>query len=254
MGTTIIAVQNSKGGVAKTTSSVNIAARLSLMGKRTLLCDLDAQASATLSLGYNPLDFATTIVNVFEDASKVAEAIYDTDIEGLSLMPSHPLLSSTELSLISMHNREKRLAKGLKLIDGVFDFIILDCPPQLSLVTVNALACSNFLLVPCETSQLAYYALEQLMDTVAGVKEDLNENIEVLGVIATLYDCRSLLDRDTLASMQNNYETLGVVKRLASAKRGLGKGLPVVITEPKSQVAISYRNITDKIIEKVEGR
>lgn len=253
MGTTIINVINSKGGVAKTTSSYNIACIMALKGKKVLMCDLDSQASLTISSGYSPLDFTTTIVDVFNDANKIAEAIYDTDIAGLSLLPSHPYLSATELNLINARSREKKLEKAFKLIDGVFDYIILDCPPQLSMVNINGLTASKYVVIPCETSYLSLVAVEQLIDTIAGVKEDLNENLEILGVIGTLYN-KTKIDNEVMATLQSTYNVLGCIKRMTAVRRGFTKGLPIAITDSKSPVAVEYSNITDKIIEKVEGK
>ncbi len=248
----VIAVSNQKGGVTKTTSTYNISTALTLKGKRVLQIDLDAQSNLTISSGFNPVDFEKTIVDVFENDKEILNAIYGVeDIWNLSLLPSHPYLAGTELKLMNQMNREKKLSKALNHIKGLFDFVLIDCPPQLSLITINALAVADLILIPCECSQLSYFALDTLYDTLQGVKEELNENLEVLGVIATLYDSRTLIDKYVLESLQSNYEVLGVIKRTVAAKRGLQKGLPVVLTEPNSEIAVEYRNIADLIIEKV---
>ncbi len=246
----IIAIANQKGGVTKTTSTYNISAGLALRGKKVLMVDLDPQASLSLSAGYNPLDFETSIVQVFEDSNKIADAIYDTDIEGLSILPSHPLLASTELSLINARSRERKLEKALKLVEPLFDYIILDCPPQLSLITINALTAARYIIVPCGTSQLDYYALTQLFDTLSGVKEDLNSEIESLGILASLFDARATEDKKTLEAMKVEYEVLGVLKRATAAKK-VSTGLPVVVTRPRSEVSTEYMNVVDRIIGKV---
>lgn len=251
MKTKIICLSNQKGGVAKTTSTLNIASALALKGKKVLVVDLDAQCSLVLSMGYNPLDFNTSIADAFEKDLLITTAIYETEIENLSLIPSTPLLATLDLKLINQMSREKKLSKALKHLDGIYDFILLDSPPQLSLITINAFTASDYIIIPCETSQLSYYALDSLLDTIEGVKEELNEKLEIMGVIATLYDNRTLIDRMVLTSLQQKYEVLGVIKRTVAAKRGLDEGIPVVIKEPKSEIACEYKKIADLIISKV---
>lgn len=247
----VIAVSNQKGGVTKTTSTFNIATALALRGKKVLQIDLDAQSNLTISSGYNPTEFDKTIVDVFDNDKHIVNAIYEVEgIEGLSLLPAHPYLAGTELKLMNQMSRERKLSKALKHIMGLFDYVLVDCPPQLSLTTINGLVSADFVLVPCECSQLSFFALQPLMDTIAGIKEELNENLEVLGVIATLYDSRTLIDKYVLEVLEKTYEVLGVIKRTVAAKRGLSKGLPVVITEPNSDISIEYKKIADKIIEK----
>lgn len=248
----VIAISNQKGGVTKTTSTFNIAVALTLRGKRVLQVDLDAQSNLTISSGYNPTEFDKTIVNVFDNDMEIVNAIYGVeDIWNLSLLPAHPYLAGTELKLMNQMSRERKLLKALKHVKELFDFILIDCPPQLSLTTINGLVASDFVLVPCECSQLSFYALQPLMDTITGIKEELNEGIEIIGVIATLYDSRTLIDKYVLEELEKSYEVLGIIKRTVAAKRGLQKGLPVVITEPNSEIAVEYKKIADKIIEKV---
>lgn len=247
----VIAVSNQKGGVGKTTSLLNISVVLAQKGFKVLMIDSDPQASLTLSLSFNPLDFEKSLVDVYEKDTEIINSIYDTEIEGLSLIPSTPLLASIDLKLINQMSRERKLAKALNHIKGLFDFILIDNGPNLSLLSINSLSSADFVLVVCETSQLSYFALDPLMDTIAGIKEELNENLEILGVIATLYDSRTLIDKYVLESLQSNYEVLGVIKRTVAAKRGLQKGLPVVLTEPNSDIAVEYKKIADLIIEKV---
>ncbi len=244
----IISVANQKGGVTKTTSAYNLSAALALMGKSVLMIDFDPQASLTLSAGYDPLDFDKTICDVLKDGD-VRDCIYDvSDIKGLKLIPSITSLASVELGLIQRMAREYRLKKAIDGIKDKFDYIFIDCPPQLSLLTLNAFAACDYVLIPCETATLAYYALEELKVTIKGVKEELNGDIKILGVIATLYDMRTNLDNKILGVLKENYKVLGIIKKSVSAKKGLELGLPVVVFDPKQDIAKEYTSIAEKIV------
>lgn len=250
----VISIANQKGGVAKTTSSFNLATSLTLEGYRVLMIDLDPQASLTLSAGYNPLDFNTNICNVLNN-EPIEESIYKTDIQNLSLIPSLTRLAGMEMTLIQTRAREQKLKKAVDKIRSSYDYIIIDCPPQLSILTINAFTASDYVVIPCETSMLACYALEELGESIEGVKEDLNSELTILGVIATLYDSRTNSDKKILEALKQNYPLLGVIKKSVSARKGLELGLPVVINEPQSDVAVEYRQIARSLVTKIgEGR
>lgn len=248
----VISISNQKGGVTKTTTTYNLSVSLAQRGKRVLQIDLDAQSNLTISSGFNPLDFDKTVVDVLEDDKEIVNAIYEVDgIEGLSILPANPYLAGSELKLMNQMSREKKLLKAINHIKGLYDFILIDNSPALSLLLINSLVASDYVLIPCSTAQLSYYALEPLMDTVAGIQEELNENLKVLGVIASMYDSRTTIDNMVLKELESNYELLGVIRRTVKAKKGINQGLPVVITEPNSDIALEYKRIADKIIEKV---
>jgi len=252
----VISMGMQKGGVAKTTSVYNISAVLASKGYKVLMLDFDPQASLTLSAGYNPLDFETTICDVLsETRTPITDVIYKVSaLENLELIPSITTLAAKEINLLNERARESKLNKALQIIKNEYDYIIIDCPPQLSLLTVNAFTASDYIIIPCETSKLSSFALSELFKTIAEIQEDLNADLKIIGVIATLFDQRINDHKEILKQLQETpqCEVLGVNKKAAAAQRGLGAGLPVVVNEPNHEIAKEYIHITDKIIQATE--
>lgn len=249
--TKIISIQNQKGGTGKTTSTFNIGVALQQKGFNTLMVDLDPQINLTTSVALNPINLDSTVVDIFDNPNRIVECIYELEgLNGLSIIASHPYLSGVEVQIINKMGREGILSKALNIINGLFDFILIDCPPQLSLLSINALVASDYLLVPTETTPLSFYALDKLLEVAGEVKDELNPKLELLGIIATMYDKRIRLDNEVLNTIKDSYEVLGVVKRTVKARIGISKGIPVIVGESKSDIALSYREIANKIIEK----
>ena len=215
----VIAIANQKGGVAKTTTTHNLGAALAAAGKNVLLIDLDSQASLTISVGMEPLE-----------------------------VPKIIDLAPMEMEMLSRASREKILDRALKPIKDSYDYILIDCPPQLSILTINALSCADGVLIPVKTDYLAYRGLTQLQDSIREIQELINPELKVLGVIATLYDARVSDDKDILALLKEEYNLVGVVKRLAVAKKGIYDGLAVVEQAPSSEIAKEYTAIAKMIV------
>lgn len=244
----IIAIANQKGGVAKTTTTHNLGVALAAAGKKVLLIDLDSQASLTISVGLEPLEIQRTIVDVLKkDGLLVRECIQQLR-EGLHIVTSIIDLAPMEMEMLSRASREKILDRALKPVREDYDYILVDCPPQLSILTINALSCADGVLIPVKTDYLAYRGLTQLQDSIREIQELINPDLQVLGVIATLHDTRVTDDRDILALLKKEYNLLGVVKRLAIAKKGIYDGLAVVEQAPASEIAKEYKNIAEMII------
>ena len=244
----VIAIANQKGGVAKTTTTHNLGVALATKGKRVLLIDLDSQASLTISVGMEPLEVKRTIVDVLKkDGVPISECIEQIS-EQLHIVTSIIDLAPMEMELLSRASREKILDRALKPVRGGYDFILVDCPPQLSILTINALSCADGVIIPVKTDYLAYRGLTQLQDSIQEIQELINPGLEVLGVIATLYEKRVADDNEILAALKKEYNLLGVIKRLAVAKKGIYDGLAVVEQTPGSEISIEYNAIADMMI------
>lgn len=244
----VIAIANQKGGVAKTTTTHNLGVALAAQGKRVLLIDLDSQASLTISVGLEPLEMEQTIVDVLrKDGMPLIECVQQLS-DRLHIVTSIIDLAPMEMELLSRASREKILDRALWPVREQYDFILIDCPPQLSILTINALSCADGVLIPVKTDYLAYRGLTQLQDSIQEIQELINPGLKVLGVIATLYDTRVADDREILALLRKEYNLLGVIKRLAVAKKGVYDGLAAVEQAPSSDIAKEYVAIAEMIV------
>ena len=244
----------SEGRRGKTTTTHNLGAALAAKGKRVLLIDLDSQASLTISVGLEPLEMERTITDVLKKDEVPISACIVRLSERLHIVTSVIDLAPMEMELLSRASREKILDRALKPVRGDYDFILVDCPPQLSILTINALSCADGAIIPVKTDYLAYRGLTQLQDSVQEIQEMINPELKVLGVIATLYEKRISDDNEILSVLRKEYNILGVVKRLAVAKKGVYDGVAVVEHTPDSEISIEYNTIADMMIAgKFEG-
>lgn len=246
----IIAIANQKGGVTKTTSTFNISAALAKNGKKVLMVDMDSQASLTISAGLEPLELKYTVCDILEKTARpTSECIIKLNhIENLSILASIIDLAVLETEMLSRPAREKILARALKSVENDFDYIIIDCPPQLSILTMNGLSAADEVIIPVKTDYLAYRGLTQLNDTIQDIKQYVNDKINVAGVIASLYEMNVTEDKEILAKLQSEYNVIGIVKKAAAAKKGIYDGLPVVLQFEKSDITKEYLNIAEMII------
>lgn len=244
----VIAIANQKGGVAKTTTTHNLGVALAAQGKRVLMIDLDSQASLTISVGLEPLEVEQTIVDVLRKEGLPLMECVQRLSDRLHIVTSIIDLAPMEMELLSRASREKILDRALRPVREQYDFILIDCPPQLSILTINALSCADGVLIPVKTDYLAYRGLTQLQDSIQDIQELINPGLKVLGVIATLYDTRVADDREILALLRKEYNLLGVIKRLAVAKKGIYDGLAAVEQAPSSDLAREYVAIAETIM------
>lgn len=244
----VIAIANQKGGVAKTTTTHNLGVALVAAGKKVLMIDLDSQASLTISVGFEPLEASNTIVDVLKkDGVAIKECIQKIQ-ENLHIVTSIIDLAPMEMEMLSRSSREKILDRALKSVREDYDFILIDCPPQLSILTINALSCADGVIIPVKTDYLAYRGLTQLQESISEIQDLINYDLKVIGVLATLYDTRLIDDREILSLLKREYNLLGVVKRLAVAKKGIYDGLAVVEYAPNSEVAKEYKAVAEMIV------
>lgn len=249
----VICIANQKGGVGKTALSSNLASSLALEGKSVLMVDLDALCTLTKAYGYNPEKFDTSAYNLLSDPAQVGQTIYEMDIEGLSLIPSSPMLDVLELNLLSKKDKYDRLKKALERVKDIFDYIILDCSPSLNTASINALTAADFLIVPAETKYQSDFSLSVFLSTFETMRELRNPDLKVLGIVATMFNCQANEDKEILNNLQTSYEVLGVIKRTTAVSSSVKEGKPCVVAKRRTVVAKEYRSIAKKIIEKVEG-
>ena len=249
----VISVINQKGGVGKTTSTYNISALLVNKGYKVLMIDNDGQASLTLACGYNPLDLELTMSDIYVNNTNIIDCILETEIEGLDLAPSTIELTMAETALINTFARETVIKGKLLELKDEYDFVLIDNPPHLGLLTINSLVASDYVLIPCATNSLATYALEDLFNTIDGIKK-INRGIQVIGIIATMFDKRANLDKQELDYMKDKYSVVGVVKSSVDGSKGLSKGLPTVAVLPKSDVTTQYIECTENILKMIGGK
>lgn len=248
----VISFANQKGGVAKTTSCYNIGVTLAKKGFKVLLIDLDSQASLTICAGLEPFSVEKTIVDVLKKEGQDIRGCITHLQNNLDLISSRLDLSQLEMELIGRSMRETILARAIKDIKSEYDFVLIDCPPQLSILTTNALSTSDYCIIPVKTDYLAYRGVELLLNSIEGIKELINPNLEVFGIIATMYEKRIKDDNEILDVLENNYRVIGVVKRLAVAKKGVPDGISAGEQPKNNEIALEYEKISDLIIKETK--
>lgn len=249
MRTEVIAIANQKGGVAKTTTTHNLGVALAEKGKKVLLIDLDSQASLTISLGIEPLEIKRTVVDILKKKSvSIKECIYKV-YTNLDIVTSIIDLASMEVEMLSRASREKILDRAITPIKNEYDYILIDCPPQLSILTINALSCADGVIIPVKTDYLAYRGLTQLNDSISEIKDLINEKLKIYGIIATFYETRVKDDKEILEMLKKEYNLIGIIKKQVAAKKGIYDGMAAVQAVPESDISKEYVKIADMIIK-----
>lgn len=249
----ILSFINQKGGVGKTTTCVNMASYMSMMGKKVLLLDMDPQGNASSSMGINKEDKYKTIYDVLIEDTDISEVTQTTKVNGLDLIPSNVDLAGAEVELVQIENREKTLKHHLSKIKNLYDFICIDCPPSLGLLTVNALTASDSVIIPIQCEYFALEGLSQLMYTLKLVKKHLNSDIDVEGVVLTMKDSRSNLGNSVAKDISKYfgnkvYET--VIPRNIRLAEAPSFGEPICIYDPKCTGAFAYKLLTEEFLKK----
>lgn len=249
----VIAVFNQKGGVGKTTTNVNLTASLGAMGKKILVLDLDPQGNTTSGYGIDKQSVDGTIYDVIIDGVDINETILNTEFENIDIVASDTDLAGCEIELTSRESREYILKNSIDKVRDNYDYIIMDCPPSLNMLTINALTAATSVLVPIQCEYYALEGLSQLIHTIELVKDRLNNSLEIEGVVFTMYDARTNLSLQVVENVKDNldqniYKT--IIPRNVRLAEAPSYGQPITIYDSKSAGAESYRLLAEEVINR----
>ena len=251
----IIAIANQKGGVGKTTTAINLSASLASLGKKVLAIDMDRQGNMSSGLGVDKNEVEKTVYDLIIGNIGIEECIYEEVIENLDVLPSNIDLSAAEIELIGVDNKEYILRDEVNKVKEKYDFIIIDCPPALSMLTINAMTTSDSVLVPIQCEYYALEGLSQLIHTIELVQERLNPELEIEGVVFTMYDARTNLSLQVVENVKDNlnqniYKT--IIPRNVRLAEAPSYGMPINLYDPKSKGTESYLLLAEEVINKGE--
>ena len=248
----IIAVTNQKGGVGKTTSTVNLGASLALLGQKVLLVDIDPQGNATSGVGINKGDMDQCVYNILVDDIDAREVCVPTDVENLSIVPATIQLAGAEIELVSAMSREVQLKKSLEDLKSDYDYILIDCPPSLGLLTINALTASDSVIIPVQCEYYALEGLSQLLNTIRLIQRHLNKQLMIEGVLLTMLDARTNLGLQVIEEVKMYFQDK-VYKSIVPRNVRLGEapshGKPITVYDPKSKGAEVYLELAKEVME-----
>lgn len=244
----IISIINQKGGVAKTTSTFNLAHNLADQGFKVLQVDIDPQASLTIANGIEPNDLEKSIYDVLCEEANIKDVIHNIN-ENLDICVSNLDLSAAEINLVNKMARETLLKKALKDVKCDYDYILIDCPPNLGLLTVNALCASDKVIIPVATDYLSLRGLNLLVDTVSKVKANLNEDLEIMGLIATMYDSRTRHSNEILDVLKSEHNVLGIISDSVKVKDSILASVSLQQFDKGHKTAKEYKEVSDNILK-----
>ncbi|MFU8812838.1 MAG: ParA family protein [Balneolaceae bacterium] len=249
----IISIANQKGGVGKTTTAINLAASLAAIEHSTLIVDIDPQSNTTSGLGIEPKTVTNSIYEVMVGGVDITDAIRETELSFLNLVPAHINLVGAEIEMVDRHERERILSKALQPVRDQYDFIIIDCPPSLGLLTINALTASHAVLIPVQCEYFALEGLGQLLNTIKIVRQHLNPKLEIEGVLLTMYDTRTRLSNqvaDEVARYFDDRVFKSVIARNVRLAEAPSFGKPAILYDATSVGAKNYLALAREIIQK----
>lgn len=247
----IIAITNQKGGVGKTTTSVNLSACLAYLGKKVLLVDIDPQGNSSSGVGVEKADVEQCIYNVLVDDEEAKSVVLPTDVENLSVLPSTIQLAGAEIELVPTISREVRLKRALEPLIGEYDYIIIDCPPSLGLLTLNALTAADSIIIPVQCEYYALEGLSQLLNTVRLVQKHLNQSLKIDGVLLTMLDARTNLGIQVIDEVKKYFQDRvyhSIIPRNIRLSEAPSHGKPIIIYDPKSRGAEVYLDFAKEVI------
>ena len=247
----MIAIANQKGGVGKTTTAINLAASLGKLGKKTLLIDTDPQGNSTSGLGVDKNQLDASVYNVLLGEISLSEAVIGTGFDNLDIAPANINLSGAEIELVSFDDREYLLRECVQRVKDNYDFIIIDCPPSLNILTINSLAAADTVLVPIQCEYFALEGLEQLLYTIRVMKDSINPELQIEGVVFTMFDSRTNLSQQVVENVSSHlgddiYKS--IIPRNIRLSEAPSHGKPVLVYDRSSKGAEAYRQLAEEIV------
>ena len=249
----IIAIANQKGGVGKTTTAMNLAASLAVLEFKTLVIDADPQANTTSGLGHDPREIKKSIYECMVDGVDISSIVIETEIEHLHLIPSHIDLVGAEVEMVNLENREEKMRDVVASIKDSYDFIIIDCSPSLGLITINALTAANSVIIPVQCEYFALEGLGKLLNTIKIIQTRLNQDLEIEGILLTMYDVRLRLSNQVVEEVRMHFKDMTfetIIPRNVKLSESPSYGLPVVAFDATGKGAVAYLNLANEIAEK----
>ncbi len=249
----VISIANQKGGVGKTTTAINLAASLAALEFKTLLVDADPQANSTSGLGLNPKEIEKGVYECMVDGEDAEKHILKTEVDYLKILPSNIDLVGAEIEMIDLEGREQKLKNSISKVKDKFDFVIIDCSPSLGLITVNSLTASDSVIIPVQCEYFALEGLGKLLNTITTIQKRLNTDLEIEGILLTMYDLRLRLSNQVVEEVKTHFQQMvfdTIIPRNIRLSESPSFGIPTIAHDSESKGAISYINLANEILEK----